>query len=81
MCYFNVNVRPCTWGALCGKYTVTREGSRVRRKRFVHGDGGKCHFVDANLKLPAPGDKMRSTYGYYQSLSYNKVRPGAHRAG
>mmetsp|Transcript_30980 Transcript_30980/g.77067 ORF Transcript_30980/g.77067 Transcript_30980/m.77067 type:complete len:442 (+) Transcript_30980:207-1532(+) len=67
---FQINLD--TSGGLCGTYTVTREGSRVRRKRFVHGDGGKCHFVDANLKLPAPGDKMKSTYGYYQSLSYNK---------
>jgi hypothetical protein len=42
---------------------VVRETSRVRRKRFVHGDGGKCKFVDAALKLPAPGDKMKGTFG------------------
>ena len=58
--------------SLCGTYTVIRETPRVRRKRFVHGDGGKCSFVDAALKLPAPGDKMKGTFGYFQSLSYNK---------
>lgn len=52
--------------------TVTREGSRARRRRAQPGDGSTCKFVDARLKLPAPGDKMRGTRGYLQSLSYNK---------
>ena len=52
--------------------TVTREGSRARRRRAQPGDGSTCKFVDARLKLPKPGDKMRGTRGYLQSLSYNK---------
>jgi hypothetical protein len=67
---FQINLD--TTGALCGTFAVTREQSRVRRKRFVHGDGGQCRFVDAALKLPSPGDKMKGTFGYFQSLSFNK---------
>ena len=67
---FQINLD--TAGALCGTFSVSRTSSRVRRKRFVHGDGGTCKFVDAALKLPPPGDKMKGTFGYFQSLSYNK---------
>ena len=63
---------------LCGdngneaQFKVTRTKSIARRKRSYLGDGSQCKFVDADLKLPTPGDKMKGSSGFVQSLSFNK---------
>ena len=63
---------------LCGtngdtaQFKVTRTKSIARRTRSYLGDGSLCKFVDADLKLPTPGDKMKGSSGFVQSLSFNK---------
>ena len=47
----------------------------ARKKTFTANDNYRCPFLDANTKLPAPGDKFRfpeKRSGYFQSLSHNK---------
>ena len=58
--------------------TVTREGSRARR-RAQPGDGSTCKFVDARLKLPKPGDKMRGTRGTSSRSLTTRTSPSGAR--
>lgn len=62
----------CGDGGATAQFKVTRTKSIARRKRGYMGDGTLCKFVDADLKLPTPGDKMKGSRGYVQSLSFNK---------
>jgi len=63
-----------TSSSLCGNFNVGAANTLVRLKNFVQNDDAKCPFSDALRTLPAPGDKMKGTYGMQQSNSYNKAQ-------
>ena len=50
--------------------TVTREGSRARRRRLT--EVARRASLWTRAETSEAGDKMRGTRGYLQSLSYNK---------